>query len=185
MQRSSDSFALFICEVLFAQSMKMWSFQLSFRNLSCDQVIWSASSKRAHVVMTFERGRKFDALTFGTNFFQTHHIYTSDFELHVVSHWCDCIVWVFVLWIFSSGEYAKVPLVNFAISSCTLLRFACTILHRCVWTLLLSSWCTSLICLSLLENSSIEGSIVCFALWSQRDTLGLRNILNTKHFCLC
>ena len=31
--------------------------------------------------MTFERGRKFDALTFGTNFFQTHHIYTSDFEL--------------------------------------------------------------------------------------------------------
>ena len=55
MQRSSDSFALFICEVLFAQRIQMWSFEHPFRNLSCDQVNWSASSKRARCFDLWER----------------------------------------------------------------------------------------------------------------------------------
>ena len=165
----------------------MWSFEFSFRNISCDQVNWSASSKRARC-FDLERGRKFDALTFGAHFSDALCIHFG-FWAHVFSLCLafGVIASFVLLWTFNFGKDAKVPLVNFAISLCTVLRFACTILDRCIWMPLLSSWCTSFMCLSaccILKNSLIEGSIVWFAQWSQQDTFGLRNCLNTKNFCV-
>ena len=137
-----------------------------------------------------------------------HHVYILDLELtdrqrdatgsvewkFELTYWAFGVIASFVLlWTFSFGKDAKLPLVNFAISLCTLLRFSCAILDRCVWscaildrcvwTLLLWSCCTSLIFFQSVHTwkKMIEGSIV-FLRNGPNETLWVWEIALTRHF---
>jgi len=93
LSRSSDSFALLFCEVLFAQRIQVW---LSFRSETSVVIKWIDQHQvHVHVVLAFEKVWRFKTetlipLAFGIKVCKCI-IHTFSIWAHVFSLWCDCI----------------------------------------------------------------------------------------------